>query len=126
MIDHTSIGVKDLESAGKFYEAVLSTIGLSKLVEKTGTIGFGKKYAEFWLNHRPDLMRSNEDSGVHIAIRARSTESVNTFYSTAIKLGATCEGKPGFRPEYSDSYYAAFIRDLDGNKIEAVTFVKSS
>ena len=112
MIDHVSIGVKDLESASEFYEAVLSVLGLSKLIEKPGTIGFGKRYAEFWLNHRPYRTRMNEDSGAHICLRAKSMESVDTFYSTAMELGAACEGKPGFRREYSDSYYAVFLETL--------------
>ncbi|EHA1206468.1 VOC family protein [Vibrio alginolyticus] len=64
---------------------------------------------------------ANPSNGAHIAFNAPSKESVDLFYTTALELGGTCEGKPGLRPEYGESYYAAFVRDLDGNKIEAVT-----
>ncbi|MGF1779832.1 VOC family protein, partial [Vibrio nomapromontoriensis] len=60
-------------------------------------------------------------NGTHIAFNACNQEAVDNFYAIAVKLGAICEGKPGLRPEYGESYYAAFVRDLDGNKIEAVS-----
>jgi predicted lactoylglutathione lyase len=63
------------------------------------------------------------DSGTHICLRAKSAEAVKTFYEAAMKLGATDDGAPGIRSHYSENYYAAFIRDFDGNKIEVVTFV---
>ena len=123
MIDHLSISVRDLARSTSFYEAVLATIGLNKLVEREGTAGFGKKYPEFWLNHRPQLAPTAEDSGLHIALRTKGKESVDQFFQAAIQAGARSDGEPGFRPEYHDNYYAAFIRDLDGNRIEVVTFV---
>ncbi|MEM8561496.1 MAG: VOC family protein [Pseudomonadota bacterium] len=122
MIDHVSIGVRDLANAGEFYEIVLSKLGHRKLIEKPGTIGFGKKYPEFWLNHRPN--RGKEpDNGMHICIRCGSAEAVTQFHETALAAGALDAGEPGFRPQYSPGYFAAFIWDVDGNKIEAVTFV---
>ncbi|MEM8498043.1 MAG: VOC family protein [Pseudomonadota bacterium] len=122
MIDHVSIGVKDLASAGEFYESVLSKLGHKKLIEKSGTIGFGKKYPEFWLNHRPNRAKE-PDNGMHICLRCSSSDSVTEFYETAMASGASDAGEPGFRPEYTAGYFAAFIMDADGNKIEAVTFV---
>ena len=123
MIDHISIGVSDLERARRFYTPVLATIGLTQLRDWPATVGFGKKYPEFWINHRPDLMGS--DTGVHICLRALSTEAVDAFHAAALAFGGTSEGEPGLRPEYNERYYAAFVRDPDGNKIEAVTFVKA-
>ncbi len=123
MIDHISISVSDLARSTDFYQAVLSTIGLDKLVARENTVGFGKKYPEFWLNHRPQMASVAADSGVHIAIRARGKELVDLFFQTALQSGAQSDGAPGFRPEYNESYYAAFIRDPDGNRIEVVTFV---
>jgi predicted lactoylglutathione lyase len=126
MIDHTSISVSDLARSTMFYAAVLSTIGLDKLVERENTVGFGKKYPEFWLNHRPQMANITTDSGVHIAIRAKGKESVDLFFRTALQSGAQSDGVPGFRPEYNESYYAAFIRDPDGNRVEVVTFISGN
>jgi catechol 2,3-dioxygenase-like lactoylglutathione lyase family enzyme len=122
MIEHVSISVRDLEASTRFYEQVLATIGLSKLQVQPTTVGFGKKYSEFWLNHR--AQRAGDD-GAHVCLRALSKEAVDAFHATALRLGGSCGGAPGRRPEYNERYYAAFIRDLDGNKIEAVTFLTS-
>ena len=122
MIDHVSIAVKDLDVSTKFYEELLSVIGFSKLIEKKGTVGFGKKYPEFWLNERKNLNDSQISDGFHVCLRAASVELVNNFYNKAIELSARSGGEPGLREEYSATYYAAFIIDNDGNKIEVVTF----
>ena len=124
MIDHISIPVRDLAQSAAFYESVLSTIGIAKLVEKPGTVGFGKKYPELWLNHRPETHRQEVSDGFHVCLRARTTDQVNAFHTIATGLGAESDGDPGLRPEYSNNYYAAFIRDRDGNRIEVVTFVR--
>jgi catechol 2,3-dioxygenase-like lactoylglutathione lyase family enzyme len=124
MIDHVSIAVRDLAASAKFYEAVLATIGYARLVVRPDTVGFGKKYPEFWLNHRPAMPKVAADTGVHVCLRARGAEVVDAFHRAALAAGATCDGRPGPRPEYAAGYYAAFIRDGDGNRIEAVTFVE--
>jgi catechol 2,3-dioxygenase-like lactoylglutathione lyase family enzyme len=122
MIDHVSIGVRDLDAATRFYQAVLGAIGLAKLVVRPATVGFGKRYPELWLNLRPALVPA--DSGVHVCLRASSTALVDAFHAAALAAGATSDGAPGLRPhERLSGYYAAFIRDTDGNRIEAVTFV---
>ncbi len=121
MIDHISVGVADLKAAGKLYEAALQVLGMAKIVDEPDTCGFGKDYPEFWLNYRPDGQVA-DDSGMHICLRARSVVAVKAFHAAALASGASCAGEPGFRPQYSKQYYAAFINDLDGNKIEAVTF----
>jgi catechol 2,3-dioxygenase-like lactoylglutathione lyase family enzyme len=123
MIDHISIGVRDLEKARAFYAAVLDALGFTQLREWPASIGYGKKYPEFWINHRPSLVAS--DSGVHVCLRAASTQMVDAFHATALRAGASSDGPPGLRPEYFAGYYAAFIRDPDGNRIEAITFVES-
>lgn len=123
MIDHVSIPVRDLEQSTEFYESVLSTIGFKKVIERPGTVGFGKKYGEFWLNHRPNMDDRGINDGFHVCLRARTVDLVKKFYEAAIALGAEDDGPPGLRPEYFDTYYGAFIRDRDGNRIEVVTFV---
>jgi catechol 2,3-dioxygenase-like lactoylglutathione lyase family enzyme len=122
MIDHVSIAVRDLDRCGRFYESVLAAIGYGKLVARPGTIGFGKKYPDFWLNERRAMNPVDTDSGTHICLRAASVEAVQAFHAAAMQGGGTSDGAPGPRPEYTAGYYAAFVRDPEGNKIEAVTF----
>ena len=126
MIDHVSIAVRDLDACGRFYDAVLAAIGFSRLVTRPGTIGFGKKYPEFWLNERRAMTPADPDSGTHICLRASSVEAVQAFHAAAMAGGGFSDGPPGRRPEYSAGYYAAFVRDPEGNKVEAVTFTTGS
>lgn len=124
MIDHVSIAVRDLGAATAFYEAVLAPLGFTLLETRPETVGFGKSYAEFWLNLRADLTPADAGSGAHIALRARSTDMVDGFHAAALAAGGESDGKPALRPQHGEGYYAAFIRDPDGNRIEAVTFVR--
>src|SRR5207253_2887461 len=127
MIDHVSIAVRDLEKSVRFYESALQPLGYRKLDVRPDTVGFGKRYSDFWINLRPDLVRlgCGLGSGAHVALRARSIEAVDAFHAAALHAGGTCDGAPGRRAQYSPGYYAAFIRDPDGNCIEAVTFVQA-
>jgi catechol 2,3-dioxygenase-like lactoylglutathione lyase family enzyme len=124
MIDHISVAVRDLGKGESFYAAVLAALGMTKLREwPNAAIGFGKKYPEFWINVRKDMERVRDDSGIHICLRAPDTATVDAFHAAAIKAGGTSDGEPGLRPHYYAGYYAAFVRDPDGNRIEAVTFL---
>jgi catechol 2,3-dioxygenase-like lactoylglutathione lyase family enzyme len=122
MIDHISVAVRDLERAARFYEATLATLGLSRLVTRPATIGFGKTYPEFWINLRAAMAPVEQGSGVHICLRAKSTGEVDAFHAAALSTGGRSDGAPGIRPHDRVKYYAAFIVDPDGNRIEAVTF----
>lgn len=122
MIDHVSIAVSDLERSAAFYDAVLAPLGFTRLAERERTIGFGKKYPEFWLNLRPGMETVPEGTGIHICLRASSREVVDAFHTAALTHGGRDDGAPGDRQAQMTVYYGAFIRDLDGNKIEAVTF----
>jgi catechol 2,3-dioxygenase-like lactoylglutathione lyase family enzyme len=122
MIDHVSVGVADLERAGRFYEAALAALGLARLVTRPGTIGFGKAYPEFWINLRGGMGKVAHESGTHICLRAKTTEEVDAFHAAALSNGGTSDGAPGLRPHDRVKYYAAFVLDPDGNRIEAVTF----
>jgi catechol 2,3-dioxygenase-like lactoylglutathione lyase family enzyme len=122
MIDHVSVGVRDLERAARFYELTLAPLGLEQLVKRPATVGFGKSYPEFWVNLRADMALVPRDSGVHICLRARSTDEVDAFHTAALNAGGSSDGAPGLRPHDRVRYYAAFIVDPDGNRIEAVTF----
>jgi catechol 2,3-dioxygenase-like lactoylglutathione lyase family enzyme len=122
MIDHVSIAVRDLAASARFYAEVLATLGYEKLADRPATIGFGKKYPEFWLNERRNMTPVDADAGAHICLRASSVEAVQAFHAAAIKAGGTSDGAPGPRSGEIGGYYAAFIRDPEGNKIEAATF----
>ena len=122
MIDHISVGVSDLERATRFYEPTLAALGLTKLVTRPATIGFGKSFPEFWINFRADMAPVAPGSGVHICLRAKSAADVDAFHAAALKAGGRSDGAPGLRPHDRVPYYAAFVIDPDGNRIEAVTF----
>jgi len=123
MIDHISLEVRDLTRATKFYEAVLATLGMSKVRSWPTASGFGKAYPEFWINERKNMPNARADGGMHVCLRARSKEIVDAFFAVALREGGSSDGGPGLRPEYNDRYYAAFVRDLDGNRVEVVTFL---
>jgi catechol 2,3-dioxygenase-like lactoylglutathione lyase family enzyme len=123
MIDHVSIAVRDLPGCGRFYDAALGALGYRRMIERPGTIGYGKQYPEFWLNERRSMTPVDPDSGTHVCLRAASAEAVQAFHAAAVQAGGRSDGAPGPRPEYTAGYYAAFVRDPEGNRIEAVTFV---
>jgi catechol 2,3-dioxygenase-like lactoylglutathione lyase family enzyme len=126
MIDHISIPVRDLRASTRFYEALLAPLGMTKVVNRPNTVGFGKTYPEFWLNERSKLVPQSDDAGAHIALRAANIEAVDAFHAAALAAGAHSDGAPGMRLEYSSHYYAAFVRDWDGNRVEAVTFLRDT
>ena len=121
MIDHVSIAVADLEKSAAFYQAVLEPLGYRKIADRAASVGFGKAYPEFWLNARPNGLRVAEDTGAHICLRARSIEAVRAFHARALAHGGRDDGVPGMRKGEMTDYFGAFIRDPDGNKIEAMT-----
>ena len=125
MIDHVSIAVSDLRRSTAFYDTVLKPLGFIRLVVRERTVGFGKKYPEFWLNWRPALISVPQDTGHHICLRARDCEAVSAFHEAGVAHGGNCDGEPGERQGEMTMYFGAFIRDPDGNKIEAVTFPRT-
>ena len=124
MLDHVSVGVSNLDRAAHFYERTLAPLGLSRVVTRPATIGFGKTYPEFWINLRADMTPVEPGSGIHFCLRAKSTGEVDAFHAAALSAGGSSDGAPGLRPHDRVRYYAAFVRDPDGNRIEAVTFLK--
>ncbi|MDG2313285.1 MAG: VOC family protein [Alphaproteobacteria bacterium] len=120
-IHHVSIGVTDLNNSKAFYNDILGVLGYRPYVEKPGTASWKPILGgvAFWINKRNDVT-IDSNNGSHIAFEANSQEQVNQFYELAIKAGAQDDGPPALRPEYRDTYYSAFVVDLDGHKIEAV------
>ena len=124
MIDHLSIAVSDMAKSTAFYERVLEPLGLRKIVDRGASVGFGKNYPELWLNLRAGVAPQSETTGIHIALRARSEEAVNAFHAAALAHGGKSAGDPGPRQAALTTYHGAFIFDPDGNKIEAVNFLR--
>ncbi len=125
-IDHVSVGCKDVKKARAFYDPVLATIGYQPVMplEIQGellAIGYGDAgQPSFWVQLPFDRNPATMGNGVHIAFTAATRAAVDAFYLAAIEAGGIDDGQPGLRHEYHPSYYAAFVRDKDGNKIEAV------
>jgi catechol 2,3-dioxygenase-like lactoylglutathione lyase family enzyme len=123
-ISHVSVGTNDFPSAKRFYDAVLATLGLRCVMGFDEGAGYGSEFPEFWVQLPHDGAAANPGNGTHVCFNARSEDQVKAFHRKALELGAEDDGKPGLRKEYSDGYYAAFVRDLDGNKIEAMCWLK--
>lgn len=121
MIHHVSVGTNDLDRAQRFYDAVLPGIGLRVIKRDPGE---GLHYGTGFINFsaiRTDAP-ATVGNGVHIAFAAEDRAMVDAFHREALANGGADAGAPGLRPEYDANYYAAFVRDPDGNKLEAVTY----
>jgi catechol 2,3-dioxygenase-like lactoylglutathione lyase family enzyme len=119
MFDHVSIGVSDIKRAGAFYDAVLKPLDVTRLHDGDTALGYGEKSAGLWLLAVSKPVKPDMESGLHFCFQARSRAAVDSFYSAALKLGGKDNGKPGVRADYGPTYYAAFVIDPDGYRIEA-------
>jgi catechol 2,3-dioxygenase-like lactoylglutathione lyase family enzyme len=126
MLDHVSVAVRDLAANAGAYEKILGALGLKRLVDRPGTVGFGKAYPEFWLNARADLVPSPANTGTHICLRGPDEAAVQAFHRHAMDAGWIDAGAPGPRQGEMTRYYGAFVQDLDGNKLEAATFPRKA
>lgn len=123
-LDHVSVGVKNMAQSRRFYDAALEPLGMRGVmpVEINGAlvgVGYGVQAPEFWIQFPINAQPATMGNGVHIAFTAPSRAAVDAFYLAALANGGTEDGGPGLRTEYHPSYYGAFVRDPDGNKIEA-------
>jgi len=124
-LSHVSVGTNDFPRAKVFYDAVLATLQIECIADTEDGSGYGRSgYPAFWVGFPHDGADASPGQGVHVCFNAHSVQEVQAFHAKALELGAGDEGKPGLRREYADNYYAAYVRDLDGNRIEAVFFVK--
>jgi len=126
VISHVSLGTNDFGRAKAFYDAVLGTLQIGCVMDGPGYAGYGRQFPEFWVQTPFDQGRASVGNGVHVAFLANSMEEVQAFHAKALALGGRDDGAPGFRKDYGDDYYAAFVRDLDGHKIEAMLLVKAA
>ena len=124
-LSHVSLGTNDFARAKAFYDAVLGTLQLKCVMDFPGGAAYGRRFPDFWIQGPHDRGQASAGNGVHICFFAASEAQVKAFHAKALEMGGKDEGAPGLRPEYSQTYYAAFVKDLDGNKIEAMVFTKS-
>lgn len=119
MINHVSIGVRDLTRTKRFYEAALRPLGYRCLSEASDALGFGGDAVAFCINVVDRPVAADKDSGLHFCFNAPTRSSVNAFHAAALEAGGRDNGKPGVRAQYDPNYYAAFVIDPDGYRIEA-------
>jgi catechol 2,3-dioxygenase-like lactoylglutathione lyase family enzyme len=119
MIDHVSIGVGDISKSKRFYDSALIPLGYKRLSENADSLGYGSDAVAFWIGKTERPVPADEKSGLHFCIRAPTRKGVDAFHAAALAAGGRDNGKPGVRAEYGADYYAAFIIDPDGYRIEA-------
>jgi catechol 2,3-dioxygenase-like lactoylglutathione lyase family enzyme len=124
VLDHISFGVSDIEAAKLFYDAVLKPLGIVRLYD-------GLDFAAYGMTAEKDdfsIHQGSEgwcpDPKVHIAFKAPSRSAVEEFHRLGIQAGGRDDGAPAIREEYADDYFAAFLKDPDGQRIEAVCRLK--
>ncbi len=118
MFNHVSVGVRDLDRAGRFYDAALGALGYRRTMSESFGLAWGVSWPEFWAT-MPTEGDAAAGNGTHVAFIAPSREAVDAFHAAALAAGGVDVGAPGLR-DYTADYYAAFVRDPEGNKIEAV------
>ncbi|GAB4363863.1 MAG: VOC family protein [Kiloniellaceae bacterium] len=125
MLDHISITVADIGRAAPFYDAIMAALSVPQVVRSEGQLGYGLRnrpdddshsYFSVFQSRRADLVPDNR----HWCFRAPSREAVDAFHAAGLANGGTCDGPPGLRDDYHPGYYAAFLLDPDGNRVEAV------
>ncbi len=117
MLDHLSIQCADVPSSAAFYDTVLAPVGGKRVLDFGGVIGFGTDFPDFWLGPRTTGEGFRES---HIAFTAPDRAAVDAFFAAAVAAGAEPLHEPRVWPEYHPDYYGAFVRDPDGNNVEAV------
>ncbi len=123
MLDHVSITVSNIHRAEAFYDAVFSALGMPKVVGEPNRLGYGERAGPDHPDRTYLSVRvggAGRVQGRHWAFKAKSRAAVDAFHAAGIAAGGRDEGAPGLRPHYHESYYAAFLLDPDGNRIEAV------
>ena len=118
MIDHISIGVRDIGRARQFYDATLQPLGYVCLSGGDTSLAYGKDVA-LWISVAERPVAPDPGSGLHVCFTAPTRESVEAFHRCALASGGRDNGKPGLREGYGPDYYAAFVVDPDGYRIEA-------
>ncbi|WEK38557.1 MAG: VOC family protein [Candidatus Brevundimonas colombiensis] len=126
LVSHVSVGVTDLVRTGVFYDAVFASLGVGRVMEHPMGLAYGRALPEFWASIPHDRQAASAGNGAHVCFAAPDRDAVDRFHAQGLAAGGRDDGAPGFRPDYAPGYYAAFLRDPDGNKIEAMTWVRAA
>ena len=119
MLDHVSIGVADIARAKRFYDAALAPLGYSCLRESANELGYGADAVNLWVGAAEHPVPPDDRSNLHFCFAAPTRDSVDAFHAAALRAGGRDNGGPGIREAYAADYYAAFVIDPDGYRIEA-------
>jgi len=119
MFDHVSIGVRDIAKAKAFYDAALKPLEFTCLSADATSLGYGGKAVGFWILSAERPVADDPKSGLHFCFTAPSRASVAAFHAAALANGGRDNGKPGVRKDYALDYYAAFVFDPEGYRLEA-------
>lgn len=117
MIDHFGINCADLDAAKTFYDKVLGVLGHRRVMDFGVAVGYGTDEPDFWISTFDGVGPNRE---MHLAFKAPDAATVRAFHAAAVELGAESLHEPRLWPEYHEHYYGAFVRDPDGNNVEAV------
>jgi catechol 2,3-dioxygenase-like lactoylglutathione lyase family enzyme len=119
MLDHVSIGVREIARTRRFYDAALQPLGYRCLSEGADSLGYGAERAGFWISTSERPVAVDAASGLHFCFAAPSRAAVDAFHAAALHSGGRDNGAPGLRADYGPGYYAAFAVDPDGYRLEA-------
>ena len=119
MINHVSIGVHDVARSKKFYDAALKPLGYRRLSDGETSLGYGDKAVVLWVQKAERPVPADMASGLHFCFDAPSRKSVDEFHKAAMAAGGKDNGPAGLRADYGDNYYAGFVVDPDGYRLEA-------
>ena len=119
MFNHVSIGVRDIAKSKRFYDAALKPLGYLRLHEADGSLGYGHDSVALWISASERPVPADAASGLHFCLEAPTRKSVDAFHGAGLRTGGHDNGKPGIRADYGENYYAAFVIDPDGYRLEA-------
>lgn len=117
MIDHVGFEVSNLANSARFYDALFSRLGIRRVHESAAAIAYGSHEPRLWIVQRD---RAPAPGYGHVAIQAAGRVAVDAAYAAALAAGGTDDGPPGPRPHYGPRYYAAYLLDPDGLRVEVV------
>ena len=116
MLDHVSIGVRDLAASRRFYDAALAPLGYACLFSGDESLGYGRDSPVFWVSVSDNPVPDDPRSGLHFCLSAPTRASVDAFHAAALAAAGRENGRPGLRPDYGPDYYAAFVVDPDARR----------
>jgi catechol 2,3-dioxygenase-like lactoylglutathione lyase family enzyme len=121
VIDHIGFEVSDLERSSRFYDAVLYALGARRMVQTEHAVAYGVNGPHLWIVNRPGRPRPPGAGYGHVALRASGKVAVDAAHAGGLANGGSDDGAPGMRPQYGRRYYAAYLRDPDGLRVEVVS-----